>query len=301
MRPELEKRIARLADDRQSGASEILDEAIAILRDARLDGEDIPAVARGLCGAQPTMAPIWNAAIEALASAGHPERFDRFVARVARAPQAVARFAVDYLSPSEGPNGGEKPLPLRVVTISSSRTVLHVLTALGRVRPLQVACSESRPGLEGRRLATRLAALDVQVTMFSDAGIAHALRTADAVVVGADAVSPDYFLNKSGTHMLAATAMQQGVPVHVVSSRDKFVTRALAIQLRPHEGPPSELWAEAPPRVIVRNPYFESTPLDLVTSVITDVGVLSPADVAELCDSLGREIPAGVLELLQSS
>src|SRR5436190_1738139 len=81
-----------------------------------------------------------------------------------------------------------------------------------------------RPALEGRRLASRLAAAGIAVTYFSDAAISQALGGADAVVFGADAVAPEWFLNKSGTRMLAAAAGQQGLPVHVIATRDKFVS-----------------------------------------------------------------------------
>ncbi len=44
--------------------------------------------------------------------------------------------------------------------------------------------------------------------------------------------APDWFLNKTGTRMLAASAAQQGVPVYVVATRDKFVSPAVAAAAR---------------------------------------------------------------------
>jgi translation initiation factor 2B subunit (eIF-2B alpha/beta/delta family) len=163
---------------------------------------------------------------------------------------------------------------------------------------LRVSCSESRPALEGRTLAARLVSAGAAVTCFSDAALGHALGAADAVVVGADAVAPEWFLNKSGTRMLAAAAAQQGVPVYVLASRDKFVTHAIASRLVIREGEAAEIWEGPPPGVVVRNPYFEPTPLDLVTSVISDVGVLGAGMVPDVCEAVGREIPAGVIERL---
>ena len=66
----LNGRIALLASDRESGASEILDEVIAILRDAVAAGTPLLPVARAVCRAQPTMASVWNAALEVLAPGG---------------------------------------------------------------------------------------------------------------------------------------------------------------------------------------------------------------------------------------
>ena len=299
MNPDLERRITLIASDRESGASEILAGVMSVLRDAMDAGDDVLVVARAVCRAQPSMASIWNAALAALASARNRSVFDRFTQRVGKAPDALVRFAVECFPPAA--RGDAAGIPLRIVTISFSRSVTAVLERLAGLRPLHIACSESRPALEGRRLAVRMAAAGIPVTFFSDAAIAHALGAVDAVLVGADAVAPEWFLNKSGTRLLAAAAAQQSVPVYVVASRDKFMNHALAGLLRPREGDAAEIWDGAPAGVTVRNPYFESTPLDLAASVITDIGVLSAAMVPEVCESLSQELPSGLLEMLRLS
>jgi translation initiation factor 2B subunit (eIF-2B alpha/beta/delta family) len=273
MTPELEKRIARLAADRESGASEILAAAIAILRDAPTQNADLREIALALQRAQPSMAPMWNATAAALTG-----DLDRFAERVARAPRAIARFAADLME-----TGIESDAPLRIATLSYSATVAHTLEALARRRGVHVACSEGRPALEGRRLATRLAAAGVAVTCYVDAAIGQALDSTDAVLVGADAITVEWFLNKSGTHMLAAAAVQRGVPVYVLAGREKFASPAVAADLVPRGGPPDEVWRDPPSAVAVLNPYFERVPLELVAAVVADVGILGSGDVAEVC------------------
>jgi translation initiation factor 2B subunit (eIF-2B alpha/beta/delta family) len=293
MTPEFQHRIAQLASDRVSGASEILDEALAVLREALATPADLLPVARALCRAQPTMAPIWNATLAALGTRDDPMRFTRFEQRVVRAPEALIRFARECFDLSESGHGsaGRRPSPLHVVTISFSRSVARVLETLGREGPLRVSCSESRPALEGRRLAARLVESGIPVTCYTDAAIGHAVGDAHAVLVGADAVAPRWFLNKSGTRMLAAAATQQGVPVYVLASRDKFVSRQIADELSIREQEPAEVWDSAPAGVTVRNPYFESTPLDLVTALITDVGVLGAALAPDHCGTASDAVP----------
>jgi translation initiation factor 2B subunit (eIF-2B alpha/beta/delta family) len=276
---ELVRRIALLASDRESAASEILDETLKILEDARAAGVPMRAVARAVCRAQPSMAPVWNAALEALASERVPDRLERFRQRVARSSDALARNAAHAFADADGSG------PLRLLTLSSSRSVEVVFNAVRRQRPIRVSCSESRPALEGRRFASRLADARVPVTCFSDAAIGHALASADAVVVGADAIGPEWFLNKSGTRMLAAAAAQQGVPVYVAATRDKFVGHAVGARLVIREGAPAEIWETPPPGVDVRNPYFESTPLDVVTMVISDAGLLGIGMIPDVCDA----------------
>ena len=276
MRPEFEARIATIATDRESGASEILVEVLAILRDVIAVGEPIRPVARALCRAQPSMASVWNAAMEAMVPDDGAARLEQFAMRVSRAPEAIARFADEALP--------DAPM-LRLVTISFSGSVAQLLQSLRARRKMRVACSESRPALEGRRLASRLAGLGIPVTCYSDAAIGQALGSADAVIVGADAVGPEWVLNKSGTRMLAAAATQQGIPVYVVASRDKFVSRTVGARLVAKEGATSEIWFAPPPGVTVRNPYFELTPLDLIASVISDVGVLGAGMVPDVCEA----------------
>lgn len=286
---ELRAWIARLTADRESGASEILEEALGILAHARASGEPIGTVVRALCRAQPSMASIWNAGIEALAAEDDPSRFDRFAQRVARARGALARFARECFSlESAGPvprslaGGG----PLSLVTLSFSQSVVAVVDAVRQLRPVRVSCSEGRPALEGRRLASEIASLGVPVMCYGDAAIGHALAAADAVLVGADAITPDWLLNKVGTRMLAAAALQKGIPVYVAATRDKFVSQALGARLVIRDGLPKEIWDTPPPGVDVRNPYFEPTPLELVATIISDFGLLGAGMVPEVCESI---------------
>jgi translation initiation factor 2B subunit (eIF-2B alpha/beta/delta family) len=221
------------------------------------------------------MAPIWNATAAALNG-----DLDRFAQRVARAPQAIARFAADLLELGLPPAA-----PLRIVTLSYSGTVAYVLESLARRRSLDVAGAEGRPALEGRRLAARLAAAGIPVTYYLDAAIEHALDAADAVLVGADAIAARWFLNKSGTRMLAAAAGQRGVPVYVLAGREKFTAPDVAARLELRSSTAVEVWSDPPPGVAIKNPYFERTPLELVAAIISDMGALGPDDVAEMLES----------------
>ena len=273
-REQLTRRIEALGANRTSGASGILTEALDILSLARAAQMNVQEVATAICDAQPTMAPLWNAAA---ALSPDSDRLKQFAERVRRAPAAIARYAAAHFVDGSSD-------PLRVVTISSSSSVVVVLTAIRATRPIRVACSESRPALEGRRLAADLAGNGVPVTYFTDAAIAHALHDADAVIVGADAVAASWFFNKSGTHMLAAAAAHQGVPVYVVASRDKFVGRELTARLVIRSGAPSEVWDTPPAGIDVQNPYFESIPIDLVTAVISDIGILGTGMIPDVCE-----------------
>jgi translation initiation factor 2B subunit (eIF-2B alpha/beta/delta family) len=273
---ELNQRIEALAADRTTGASGIVAKALDILTAAKASNIDLRGVTNALCLAQPTMASVWNAAAAALSDDN--SRLALFAERVRRAPHAIARFATAHFSDELSRQ------PLHVVSLSCSASVVVALKAIHAARTVNVSCSESRPALEGRRLAAELVAAGIPVTYFSDAAVAQALDTADVVLVGADAIAATWFLNKTGTRMLAAAATQQGVPVYVVASRDKFVGREMAERLVIRSGEPAEVWDSPPQGVDVRNPYFELIPLDLVTAVISDVGILGTGMIPDVCE-----------------
>ena len=284
---DLTRLISGIASDRAAGASEILQRAIDVLSRAMpRPAEDRLEIARALCRAQPGMAPIWNAALAAVRDEGQPERFERFVQRVRRAPHMLARLVRELFSDTDAPRPNLTSAPLSLVTVSSSGSVLSALTALAGARPLRVACAEGRPALEGRRMAAMMAQAGAAVTLFADAAIAEALPGADAVIVGADAVAAEWFVNKVGTRMAAAAAALVAVPVYVVASRDKFCAPALAPFVTSRDGAANEIWDAPPPGVVVRNPYLERVPLDLATAIVTDAGIMPSANVPQFCESL---------------
>ena len=280
---DFERRVARIREDRTSGAAELQAEVSAILADALAAGTELRPLAQALLRAQPSMAPIWNA-VRAALTAGTTASFQRYQQQVTRAPRALARHAASLLLTDAS------SAALKLVTISFSSTVLLVLDAVAQEHPVEVATAEGQPALEGRRTAARLASAGIPVTHYADAALGQAVTGSDAIVVGADAVTPDWLLNKSGTRMLVATAAQQGIPVYVVATRDKFLSSGVAPWLVVREESPGEVWPLPPTGITVRNPYFERTPLDLVTAVVSDVGVLGAALVPDACPTAGDEV-----------
>ena len=289
---DLEAAAGALAADRESGASALVARAVSLLAQARGEGREVLDRAAALvCRAQPAMAPLWNAAGLALADAADQGiRLERFAQQSGRALEAIARLAADLV---EDNGGGER----RLATCSSSGSVLAACQALAARGPLRVACAEGRPALEGRQLAARLAASGIAVDFYSDAGLGHGLRHSEALLVGADAVAPGWFVNKAGTAALAALAAHTGLPVYVLAGRDKFLPAGLAQRLSLGGGSPAELWARPAARVTVHNPYFESIPLDLVAALVTDTGVIGAGLAAEVCAANSRLMGPGLERL----
>ena len=271
----------------------LTDRAMAILTVASASGGTHDA-AVALCRAQPTMASIWNLSLAALTDESEPGRLQRFRQRQQRAGAALTRFAVPALLPSP-------PRPMRLISLSSSSAVLTVVGALRAEVELHVSCGEGRPLYEGRHQAAALTAAGATVRLLTDAGLGGAIDEADAVLLGADAVGPQAFINKTGSRMLAAAAQHRGVAVYVLATSDKLATPALWPHLTIQSQAPDEVWDAPAPDVAVENRYFEVVPLDLATAVFTDMGVLGVDMVPAACASLDtHETRRSLAELLRA-
>jgi translation initiation factor 2B subunit (eIF-2B alpha/beta/delta family) len=271
--------IAAIASDARSGATAILTRAVAVLRATARDPAHLRAAADALCRAQPSMAGVRAAAAIACGAADPVAALDEFAQRTARAPRLIARHAVSVLRLRR------RRGPVRLVTCSRSHAVELAIRALAEQVTVEVSCAEARPGLEGRDLAASLAEAGLRLTVYTDAGIGAALQDADALLVGADAVGPDGFINKVGTAALAALASVEGVPTYVLAGREKCLAAEEFSRLAFVAGPASEVWPSAAPAVRLANPYFELVPSSLAVAFITDAGVVSSDDLPHLCRS----------------
>jgi methylthioribose-1-phosphate isomerase len=154
-----------------------------------------------------------------------------------------------------------------------------------------VLADETRPLLQGSRLtAWELSRAGVPVTVITDNMAASRLRRGDVscVIVGADRIAANGDVaNKIGTYGLALAARAAGVPFYVAapsSTIDPATPTGAAIPIEERSAGEVSGWRghqAAPDGVAVWNPAFDVTPAELVTAIITDRGVVAPADVAK--------------------
>jgi translation initiation factor 2B subunit (eIF-2B alpha/beta/delta family) len=270
----LRREIKSISADSRSSATDLLSRSLQVLRAAAAGGPDTLAeAATELCRAQPAMAGLRTAAALAHSASDPIAALDEFAARVERAPAQIARHALGVLKLRTTVG------PLHLVTISKSRPVEMTVRLAAEDHDVLVSCAESRPAKEGRDLAKALADTGVPVDLYSDAGIASVVSTADAVLVGADAMSSSSFINKVGTSALCALAAAAGRPAYVLVGREKILPDDVfgALTLRP--GGPHEVWREPVAGVHVRNPYFETIPLSWTAAVVTEAGPLQPSEI----------------------
>jgi len=169
-------------------------------------------------------------------------------------------------------------------------------TALGVVRSAwregrlaRVYADETRPRLQGARLTSWECVQEgIPVTVITDSTAAHCMQQGliDVVIVGADRIAANGdTANKIGTYSLALVAKAHKVPFFVaapLSTIDFELPNGSKIPIE--ERHPSEIYQVGdtvlcPPGAEFYNPAFDVTPAELITGIITEKGVVTPAEL----------------------
>jgi methylthioribose-1-phosphate isomerase len=182
---------------------------------------------------------------------------------------------------------------------SSWGTALGVIrSAVEAGKKVQVIACETRPLLQGARLtAWELARDDIDVTVISDSMAAHMMRTTtiDAVIVGADRITGDAIFNKIGTYMHAVCARHHCIPFYVAAPLSTFDALRSEWEVTIEERGRDELAVFGdhtiiPDGVPVRNFAFDATPMDLVSAIITEHGIVRPPfDISAILSRTGSK------------
>lgn len=160
-----------------------------------------------------------------------------------------------------------------------------------------VYATETRPLLQGARLtAWELLRAGVDATLITDGTAATVLSRGGvgAVIVGADRIAANGdTANKVGTLMLAVLAARCGVPFYVAAPCSTVDLRTPAgAQIPVEERDASEVTHIAGKRVAAEGirvfaPAFDVTPAELITAIVTDLGVARPPFGESLVALLG--------------
>ena len=161
-----------------------------------------------------------------------------------------------------------------------------------------VICTESRPLRESRNAVKILQECGQHVIFISDASAWEFMPKADLIIMGADTLCTDGSVaNKIGSAQIAQLALACKKPVYFASELYKLDTRTLY-------GRPVELERRTQWELVseddfpsfdnleVINQFFDVTPARHITGIITEYGVLNPAQLLshwdELLETLGE-------------
>lgn len=266
--------LAQLKSDQQSGATQLalntLDALASHVEQAQPSARDLTRLLEALQAARPSMVVIGNALAKIRARVTGRQAADRETileirSQLQRAADTIARRTCEQL-----------PRNPVIMTHSASSAVVAVFQRLAEQGlAFSVICTQSSPGFEGHSLATTLNELAVPVTLITDAQMGLFAPQADLVVTGCDTwLTRGFFINKSGTHLLALAARASGKPFWVLadSFRDSDADPA-SVELEEMSG--KELNGPGGRWITPRNVYFERVPQSLVNLRISEQGVFS--------------------------
>lgn len=138
--------------------------------------------------------------------------------------------------------------------------------------------TETRPRFQGRITAEQTAKLGIPVVHFVDSAGHTYMKDADLFLIGCDAVTAEgKICNKIGTSFLVELAAKYEIPTYSVTNSWKFDPQTLkGFEEVIEQRDPKEVWDNPPPGVKIMNPAFDSVSPDIITGIITELGVVKP-------------------------
>ena len=166
-----------------------------------------------------------------------------------------------------------------IFTHCHSSTVTGILLqAKSEKKEFTVYNTETRPLFQGRITAKELARAHIPVVHFVDSAGRLAMKEADIMLIGADAISSEgKVFNKIGSEMFAEFADKYDVPHYVCTDSWKFDPLTIfGYEEEIERRPGKEVWPTAPEGVKIDNRAFEKISPDLITGIISELGVYKP-------------------------
>ncbi len=189
---------------------------------------------------------------------------------------------------------------LATVDYGTALGVFYAAKEMGK--SFKVYSCETRPLLQGARLTCwELARAKIDTTLICDSMAATLMKQGkiDAVFAGADRIALNGdSANKIGTYSLAVLAKHHKIPFYIVAPTSTFDTTTKTgdgIVIEERNSQEVTCFATvptAPKGIKVFNPAFDVTPYQLITSIITEKGILELPLTSSLTKEGGVKKPA---------
>jgi ribose 1,5-bisphosphate isomerase len=166
----------------------------------------------------------------------------------------------------------------------SSTVTKTIIKSWKQGKHIEVHNTETRPRMQGRITSAELAREGIPVTHYVDAAARFALKKADIMLIGADAITSEgKVINKVGSELFAEVAKRYDVPVYVLTNSWKFDPATVfgfeePIEKRYY----AEVWDKPPRGVKIDNFAFEQVDPELITGVVTELGIYKPQTLADV-------------------
>lgn len=287
----IEELVAPIRDDLASGAAELALQGIAAFRTvlSEADNQNVKVddtkrmlveMAQALVKAHPAMAPLFHLGNEVLLATSNEKdtkaivaaadrTLDQFEKRLCESASLIADHVWDLIPAGE----------LVFAYSFSSTVVSSLLNARARGKFFRVVCTESRPSMEGRKLAAELAGAGVEVINTFDSAMGLLLQQCRVAFMGCDCVGRPGIVNKVGSWLLALACKEQGIPLYALAGTEKFVGEDKFFEFEEHERPGTEVWKDMPSGVRVLNKQYEPIPFNWIAGLVTEHGIMHERDV----------------------
>lgn len=171
-------------------------------------------------------------------------------------------------------------------TVSYGTALAPIRTAVRQGKKVNVIATETRPRMQGAKLTSFELLRDrIPVTLIVDGAVGYVMRMGmvDLVIVGADRINSQIVANKIGTYPVALAAKANQIPFYVAAPTSTFDLKSGGFKIEQRGA--EEVTHIGGRRIVPRgvgvfNPSFDETPIELVTGVITEKGILRPNELA---------------------
>lgn len=292
--PDVLTMIERVRNDEIGGAAdtakEVIDALSRLVKDSKATDtgalvKEIDEAVLEIMRVMPSLAPPINALHRFV---GEMERGEEEGLSLEEMKSTLQQARDDFFEWAEnalgkvGQYGSEKVTDGdRVFMYSMSSTVWRIFRiAKEQGKSFEVVVTESRPGNEGLWTVTEMEKMGIPVSVGIDASVGELIPDCSAVFVGADVIAATgHALCKAGTYPSALVARASGTPFYIAADTLKFDTGTLlGLPYRNEPIHRHEVLDDShPEKAKVVGHLFDETPPELVTAIITEIGIIHPA------------------------
>ncbi|WFD22416.1 translation initiation factor eIF-2B subunit alpha [Malassezia equina] len=219
------------------------------------------------------------------------ELFMRFVTTKNWAGGSLLDTALEFAH-NTVPHCRERITHLLLPFITDESAILAAVQTHGK--RVRVYVTESRPTGQGLRTYERLRAEGIPCTVILDTAVAYVVDRIDMCLVGAEAVAESGgIFNAVGSYQLSIIAKAAKKPVFALAESFKFLrlfplsqydvphaTRRIPVPSADEDvGVPEQ--GRMTPAMEARNPLIDYTLPELITFIVSDVGILTPSGVSD--------------------
>ena len=111
---------------------------------------------------------------------------------------------------------------VKILTFSNSSSIRNIINHYSDIVS-KIFCCHSLPLGEGKILSEYFQKKSINSSLIEDSEISKHISKVDFVIIGTDAITKDFIINKVGTLQLVLLANYFHIPVYIIASKSKIV------------------------------------------------------------------------------